>query len=136
MGGVPAMMLVHCRLGRSEIEGLGVFAAEAITTGSEVWRFDPRFDLLVRREDLARAPAPTRAFFARFAYEIASHPGCLALDGDDGRFMNHSDTPNLDFSRPGMAVALRDIAAGEELTSDYTQLATGPFEMEPPRSGV
>ena len=130
------MMLVRCRLGRSEIEGLGLFAAEPVPAGTEVWRFEARFDLLVRQDELERAPASIREFFARFAYEIAGHPGCMALDGDDGRFMNHADRPNLDFSVPGRAVAARDIAAGEELTCDYHQLAREPFEMEPPRTGV
>lgn len=127
------MMLVRCRLARSEIEGLGVFAIEPIPAGAAVWRFDPRFDLLVRTDELARAPASVRDFYARFAYEIPGHPDCMALDGDDGRFMNHADAPNLDFSEPGAARAARDIAAGEELTCDYHQLASKPFAMEPPR---
>lgn len=128
------MMLVRCRLGRSSIEGLGVFAAEPIAAGTEVWRFDPRFDLMVREAELAQAPAPTREFFARFAYVLADRPGWLALDGDDGRFMNHADAPNLDFSEAGVARAARDIAEGEELTCDYNQIASEPFEMEPPRA--
>jgi SET domain-containing protein len=127
------MILIRCQLARSDIEGLGVFTAEPVPAGTEVWRFDPRFDVLVSIDELARAPAPTREFFARFAYEIADYPGCMALDGDDGRFMNHSDDPNLDFSTPGVARAARDIATGEELTCNYGQLATVPFEMEPPR---
>ncbi len=130
------MLLVPCRLGRSEIEGLGVFAAVPIAAGTEVWRFDRRFDLLVEEAELARAPATVRDFFARFAYELAAYPGCLALDGDDGRFMNHADQPNLAFSPAGSARALRDIADGEELTCDYAALATRPFEMEPPRTGL
>lgn len=129
-------MLVHCRLGRSEIEGLGVFAATPIAAGTEVWRFDRRFDVLVGEAELAQAPEPVRAFFARFAYELPEHPGCMALDADDGRFMNHADAPNLAFRDSGGAHAVRDIAGGEELTCDYRQLASRPFEMEPPRPGL
>ena len=129
------MMLVRCRLGRSEIEGLGVFAAEPIAAGAEVWRFDRRFDVLVGEDELARAPAPVRDFFARFAYELPEHPGCMALDADDGRFMNHADAPNLVFRAGGGAHAARDIAEGEELTCDYRQIASRPFEREPPRPG-
>lgn len=130
------MMLVRCRLGRSRIEGLGVFAEDDIPAGAPVWRFDPDFDLLVTRERLAAAPVHVRAFWARYAFEMRDHPGCMALDGDDGRFMNHSPDANLDFSQPGMAVAARPIAAGEELTCDYQLLATEPFAMEPPRHDV
>lgn len=128
------MMLVACAIGRSEIEGLGVFAGCPIPRGTTVWRFDPVFDLSVSVGDLAEAPEPVRALFARFAYELDGHPGRMLLDGDDGRFMNHSDSPNLDFSRAGIAVARRDIAEGEELTCDYTLLASRPFEMEAPRA--
>ena len=42
---------------------------------------------------------------------------------DDARFVNHSDTPNVatNYAQDpyGLDVALRDIAAGEELTMDY-----------------
>jgi SET domain-containing protein len=55
----------------------------------------------------------------------------MALDGDDGRFMNHAGSPNLDFSVPGVATAARDIEAGEELTCDYDDLADRPYRMQP-----
>lgn len=130
------MMLVRCHLGRSKIEGLGVFIDEPVAEGAVVWRFDRRFDLLVSRAELDAAPAHVRAFYGRYAYEIEGHPDHLALDGDDGRFMNHADRPNLDFSTPGVARAVRDIPAGEELTCDYNQLCSQAFEMQPPRNRV
>lgn len=128
------MMLVRCSLQRSPIEGLGVVAEEPVAAGDVVWRFDRDFDLLVPLEKLARAGAATQEFFARFAFEIEGFPDCMALDGDDGRFMNHSDAPNLDFSYPGVATATRDIALGEEFTCDYHKLASRPFSMQPPRA--
>lgn len=130
------MMLVQCHIGRSEIEGLGVFTDEPIPAGRTVWRFDRRFDLLVPLAELDRAPEHLRQFYDRFAYEMEEWPDHLALDGDDGRFMNHADDPNLDFSTPGIAVAARDIAPGEELTCDYGHLASREFEMQPPRSAI
>jgi SET domain-containing protein len=130
------MMLVRCYIGRSEIEGLGVFAAETIPAGTEVWRFTPGFDILISKENLANAPTPTREYFAHYAYEIASHPGHMALDCDDGRFMNHSPTPNLDFSVPGVATAIVTIPAHAEITCDYNLIASEPFEMEPSRNRV
>jgi uncharacterized protein len=128
------MMLVPCRIGLSPIEGLGVFAVAPVEAGALVWRFDPTFDLLVRVGTLAAAPEPVRAFYARFAYELPGYAGFLALDGDDGRFMNHSDRPNLDFAEAGVARASRRIAADEEFTCDYELLASRPFTMEPPRT--
>jgi SET domain-containing protein len=125
------MMLVHCYLGRSQIEGLGVFSSERIAAGSPVWRFDTRFDILVSKADLASAPPATQALFERYAYTMATYPDHMALDGDDGRFMNHSGNPNLDFSVPGVAMAARDIEAGEELTCDYDDLADRAYRMQP-----
>ena len=126
------MMLVRCHLARSEIEGLGVFAGEPIRKGRQVWRFHRTFDILVHADELAKAPPTVVELFERYAYSLASYPEHMALDGDDGRFMNHSEAPNLDFSVPGVATALRDIEAGEELTCNYDDLASGPYEMQPP----
>ena len=125
------MMQVRCHLATSAIEGLGVFAGERIAKGTCVWRFDPTFDILVTKADLAKAPLPTRALFERYGFEITTYPDRMALDGDDGRFMNHSPAPNLDFSVSGIATAARDIESGEELTCDYDHLASGEYEMQP-----
>lgn len=125
------MMLVRCRLEKSEIEGLGVFTQERIDAGARVWVLDPTFDIVVSEAVLAAAPASTRAVFERYGFTLATRPGEIALDGDDGRFMNHSDTPNLDFSAPGVATALRDIEPGEELTCHYDCLATDAYAMQP-----
>lgn len=125
------MMLVRCHIAKSDIEGLGVCTSERIPAGSVVWRFDPKFDILVSKADLAEAPPATRALFDRYAYTVATYPDHMALDGDDGRFMNHSESPNLDFSIPGIATAVRDIEAGEELTCDYDCLADSPYSMRP-----
>jgi uncharacterized protein len=128
------MMLVPCRIGLSPIEGLGVFAATPVLARAVVWRFDRTFDLLIAADELARAPETVRAFYARFAYEIPGYESFLALDGDDGRFMNHADRPNLDFSAPTVARAARDIAADEEFTCNYDLLASHSFTLEPPRT--
>jgi SET domain-containing protein len=130
------MMLVPCRIGRSAIDGLGVFAAAPVAAGALVWRFTPPFDILVAEATLAAAPEPVQAFYRRFAYELPAHPGHVALDGDDGRFMNHADRPNLDIAPDGTARAVRPIAEDEEFTCDYRQIASRPFGMEPARTGL
>ena len=49
--------------------------------------------------------------------------GGRVLSGDHTCFMNHAPDPNTgapsDSTPPNVIVALRDIAAGEELTCDY-----------------
>ena len=130
------MMLIRCYLAPSEIEGLGVFTAEAVAKGAPVWRFDDRFDRMIPKHDLERVTDHIRLFVERYGYDMPGWPDHLALDADEGRFMNHSDTPNLDFTAPDVGYALRDIAAGEELTCDYREFTVGEILLQETRHRV
>jgi uncharacterized protein len=66
----------------------------------------------------------------RYAYPSPDKPGYLVYEVDNGRFMNHSDTPNTDFSVYGGGTATRDIARGEEITCNYHEFYEG-FELPP-----
>ena len=46
-------------------------------------------------------------------------PGVVILDADNGKYMNHSMTPNTDFRIFDRGYALADIAAGDEITCNY-----------------
>ena len=130
------MMTVRCYLAPSAIEGLGVFAAEPIARGDIVWRFDPEFDRAIERGAIEDASEQTREFMERYTYDHPTDPDYVILDADEGRFMNHSGTPNLDFSYPDRGVARCDIAADEELTCDYNAFNDGPVVFQPPRHRV
>lgn len=130
------MMMIRCYLAPSAIEGLGVFAAETIRRGTVAWRFDPSFDQVFSKDILAAQPPHVQEFLERYSYMHHQDPDLLVLDADEGRFMNHSDEPNLDFSAPLVGVALRDIAVGEELTCDYALFTAGPVVHQPPRHQV
>jgi SET domain-containing protein len=110
----------------SAIEGIGVFAAEDIPSGSvlKMWTEDDlRF--------LSDAEAATDPEFAFFGERY-----CVKVDGgyhcpvsfqrmSIGWFTNHSETPNakcvpeLNWNY----VATRAIAAGEEVLIDYAELS-------------
>src|ERR1700761_1155788 len=122
------MLLVNTRALASPIEGVGLFAAEPIAKGTVVWRFEPGIDLVVPEARIADLPDAAQAFFRRYAFPCPFFPGGLLLGFDNTRFVNHSATPNLDNTGPD-TVALRDIAAGEELTTDYGELEPG-FVLE------
>ena len=124
------MLLVRTYVAQSAIEGVGVFAAEPIARGAAVWRLDPDFDRLIPLETYRSAPPHLREFFDRYCYPSADYPGHIVYDVDNGRFMNHSDSPNTDFSADTGGVASRNIAAGEELTCDYGEFY-GVFELLP-----
>jgi SET domain-containing protein len=126
------MLLVPTRLGPSPIHGIGVFALSPISAGTAVWRFHPGLDLDLDPELAHTLPEHVRGFLTHFAY-IDRYINRLILCFDNGRFVNHSDEPNIhcDYSqcRFGLDIASRDIAAGEEITTDYSDFE----DLEPPR---
>jgi len=113
------MMLVRTYLSNSKIEGIGIFAAEPIKAGDVIWRLDPKFDVLFTESDIEELPPHMQDFISRYFYPHLKQPGVWVLESDNGRFMNHSESPNTDFSPFEEGFAIRDIAAGEELLWDY-----------------
>jgi uncharacterized protein len=123
-------MLVRATVRQSSIHGLGVFAAEAIPAGTPVWRFEEGLDLQIPESRVDALPPHVREWFDVYGYKDA-RTGQIVLCFDSGRFMNHADAPNtqqdFDLHPLGVDVAVRDIAAGEELTCDYGSLEGVPF---------
>ena len=113
------MMLVRTYLSNSTIEGVGIFAAEPIKAGEVIWRLEPKFDVFLSESDIENLPPHMRDFIERYTYPHIRQEGVLILESDNGRFMNHSDTPNTDFTGFDKGYAIRDIAAGEEITCNY-----------------
>ncbi len=114
------MLIVPTELRASSIHGLGVFALRAIGAGDVVSRYLPPFDVQYPVELMAAVSASERAYLKNFSY-LSRFSGVWILPGDHDRYMNHSDHPNVGMNPNGNTenLALRDIAAGEELTCDY-----------------
>ena len=127
------MLLVRTYVAASAIEGVGVFAAEAIPSGTSIWRLEPGFDHVIAMADYENAPPVLRELLDRYAYPSPDRPGFIIYEVDNGRFMNHAAQPNTNFSVPSGGTARRDIAAGEELTCDYGEFYGG-FELLPAAS--
>lgn len=130
------MMTVRCYLAPSKIEGLGVFCRDDIRKGQNVWRYDPMLDLSFPNSKLDEVEPHVREFLERYAYPDWNRPNHMILEGDEGRFMNHSDEPNLDFNDTVHGFARWDIPAGTELTCHYATFSAGAIEMQPPRHMV
>ncbi|MEK7613128.1 MAG: SET domain-containing protein-lysine N-methyltransferase, partial [Patescibacteria group bacterium] len=79
------MLLVKTRIGPSKIHGIGLFAAEFIPQGAEVWRFSAMID---------RADDPTQDPSLHYAY-TSKQTGRVILPGDDAKYINHSTSPNV-----------------------------------------
>jgi hypothetical protein len=117
-------LLIDTRLLPSPIHGLGLFVPEPVSADTPVWVFDDRIDRIFAPEpDMMRA-YPTFARMAELHACLIGGAGLLML-GDDARFINHSDDPNLGLIATGdwrAFKALRDIAAGEEITCNYEDI--------------
>lgn len=113
------MLLIETELRASKIQGLGVFAVTPIPAASLIWKLNPAYDLILPGSALGTLPQPMLKFVERYGYRPHRFPNLVVLECDNGKFMNHSDEPNVDFSSFDVAFALRDIPAGEELTTNY-----------------
>ena len=114
------MMMVETELKPSQIHGLGVFLKEPVAKGGLIWRFDSRVDRVYTEEEIATLPPHIQGYLRTYStwHEAAK---LFVLCGDNGRYFNHSDAPTtvsnaISF---GEDRAMRDLASGEELTSDY-----------------
>jgi SET domain-containing protein len=115
------MLLINSYVAASDIEGVGVFAVEPIKSGALIWRLEPWLDRLIGLSTVDIYPAHFKQFLERYAYQLEGYEDLLVLEGDNGRFMNHSETPNTSYREIVKGYALQDIAAGEELTCDYAE---------------
>ncbi|MEY2408878.1 MAG: uncharacterized protein QOF48_1548 [Verrucomicrobiota bacterium] len=101
---------------------MGLFAEAPLAKGTSVWRFERGFDHDFSPADYAALPELARAHTRWFCF-VSQRDGHVILSGDHACFINHSDAPNT--GAPGgsptpiTTVALRDIAAGEEITCNY-----------------
>lgn len=129
------MMLVPVRADRSPIHGLGLFALQPIPAGTTVWRFLPGFDRAFGPAEFAALPEPARRHLQHYGWLDAARREWV-LDGDLAIFMNHAPEPNTGAPfATGPApetIALRSIAAGEELTCDYRTFDAAPKPVTPP----
>lgn len=123
------MLLVDVRIGPSAVEGMGVFAKTEISKGALIWKLDLRFDRLIEYDVYEAQDGAVKSYLDRYAYPYRKDPSFIVFEGDDARYMNHADDPNCDFSQPDEAFALRDIAAGEELTCDYNHFFEDGFQF-------
>ena len=116
------MLLIKTKLDVSDIHGIGLFADEDIPAGAIIWKFNRLIDLRCAEADIQELSDSSREQISKYSYR-EKHTGLYVLCGDDARFFNHSANPNcLDFyhsEEQDITIAVRDIAAGEELTCDY-----------------
>jgi SET domain-containing protein len=117
------MLLVKTYLAQSQIDGFGLFAGQDIHAGTAVWSFDPLVDIVLEPTQIRNFSPAFKEYCEKYGY-LDVRVGKYVICGDDSRFVNHSDTPNMvgiyTVGREyGIDIAIREIRQGEELTSDY-----------------
>jgi hypothetical protein len=113
------MLLVKAWVGMSKIHGFGLIAHEFIPKGTVTWRLVPGVDVILSDKELEVLPNPVQdqiRYYSFFHPDLKRH----ILSADDDRFTNHSDDANQKFCGDH-AIAIRDIAPGEELTDNYNE---------------
>jgi SET domain-containing protein len=113
------MMLVPTYLSLSPIPhaGIGCFAQDFISAGTKIWEYTPILDRTFTQEAVEPLSLLERQFIYKYSYMLN---GVLFLCVDNGRFINHSETPNTWEGKESQATyALVDIRPGEEIVSNY-----------------
>ncbi len=116
------MMRLRTGVAPSTIHGMGLFTVEPVLKGTPVWRFEPGFDHDFSPERFAALPPLARDHTRWFCF-VSKVDGHVILSGDHACFINHSPKNNTG-APPNpqplvTTIALRDLAAGEEITCDY-----------------
>ncbi len=122
------MMTVKNYIKQSDIHGTGVFAGEDIKAGTVVWEYNEVFDKLIELDQIPLLPQVTQDFIIKYACPHLEKTKFVVLDGDNGRFMNHSEQPNTDSREFARGYALYDIKKGEEITCNYSEFCP-EFEL-------
>jgi D-alanine-D-alanine ligase len=102
------------------ISGLGIEARRPIPAGEVVFRGEERAQRIATRRHVEETWSEAdKRVYAQYAYPISDEVAILwSEDPHDWAPQNHSCAPNTAYVGLDV-VAIRDIAAGEELTLDY-----------------
>ena len=112
---------VYTRLRPSAIHGIGVFAIIPIPAGTYIFEPDESEMITVNTEAINDLPDAIRQLYQAFCPVSQRKFQCpLSFNNlTPSWFLNHSSEPNVAADEDLKFYALRNIAVGEELTSDY-----------------
>jgi hypothetical protein len=108
--------------------GRSLFATSPIPKGTQVWKATnyATFETSDQMTSfLRKLPHDVQCDVLLWAYPTTHHGrDVVALDMDEGSYMNHATSPDEWNVDGNTAVARRDIVPGEEILTNYTQFIT------------
>jgi hypothetical protein len=111
----------------SRIEGRGLFAKQTIAKGEIVVVKGGSILTRDQRDRIGKELGPSEIQITETLFIGPTTPA----EREGGMMhLNHSCEPNLGLQGQIVYVAMRDIAAGEELTCDYAMTDDEPYEMQ------
>lgn len=122
---------VYVRLGLSAVHGIGVIAIKPIPEGTDLFAND-RVELVwVERDRLTDLLPAERALYHDFGINRGTRIGCPVNFHNltPGWYCNEpaaGQAPNVTVDDAGRFLAVRDIAAGEEVTVRYAEFSEPP----------
>jgi SET domain-containing protein len=115
------MILIKNYVASSKIHGVGLFVAEPVKKGDLVWVYDERVDHKFDEKAYQSLPDAFKEYMKTYGY-IEKADGCYYMAADNGKFINHSDSPNVYYSQCGMkGYAATDMSVGDEIVIDYSE---------------
>jgi hypothetical protein len=114
------MLMVETELRQSAIHGTGVFLVEPVRKGELIWRFDSRIDRIYSEDEIAGLPSGPSASCEpiRPGTSRPSSGSCAATTAAISTIRTDPNTLSLGTGF-GDDVAVEDLPAGVELTTDY-----------------
>ncbi len=100
----------------NETIGNGVFALRPIPKGTIVYVKDP-LEIEITPEQFAGMDPQYQTVVNWFSY--IDERGCRIVSWDIAKYVNHRCDPNTISTGYGFEIAVRDIAAGEQITDEY-----------------
>jgi len=106
---------------------MGIFANEKISKGELV---AIKMGRIVSHEELDAIDEEIRDFSLQITDKFHLASGNSAELDETALFLNHSCDPNIGMDGQVSFIAMRDIAAGEELCLDYAMVRVGDYRLE------